>query len=201
MARLDRLGPVAKDVAQAGAAIGREFGFGLLASVTDLPEPQLHEALDRLTNAGLLFVRGTPPEASYIFKHALVQDAAYGTLLRSRRQRLHSRIAATLEDRFPEIVLAQPALLAHHCAEAGLAEKAVAYWLKAGQQALARSAMTEAVAQLRKGLGVLCRSAGRIGAPATGTGSADARWDGIDCHDRLFGGGSGGDPRPSTGAR
>ena len=155
MARLDRLGPAAKDVAQTGAAIGREFGYGLLASITDLPEPQLREALDRLTNAGLLFVRGTPPESSYIFKHALVQDAAYGTLLRSRRQRLHSRIAATLEDRFPEIVLAQPALLAQHCAEAGLAEKAVAYWLKAGQQALARSAMTEAVAQLRKGLDVL----------------------------------------------
>ena len=155
MARLDRLGPAAKDVAQTGAAIGREFGYGLLASVTDLPEPQLREALDRLTNAGLLFVRGTPPQSSYIFKHALVQDAAYGTLLRSRRQRLHARIAATLEDRFPEIVLAQPALLAQHCAAAGLAEKAVAYWLKAGQQALARSAMAEAVAQLRKGLDVL----------------------------------------------
>ena len=111
MARLDRLGPAAKEVAQTGAAIGREFGYGLLASVTDLPEPQLREALDRLTNAGLLFVRGTPPRSSYIFKHALVQDAAYGTLLRGRRQRLHGRIAATLEDRFPEIVLAQPALL------------------------------------------------------------------------------------------
>ena len=155
MARLDRLGPAAKEVAQTGAAIGREFGYGLLASVTDLPEPQLREALDRLTNAGLLFVRGTPPQSSYIFKHALVQDAAYGTLLRSRRQRLHARIAATLEDRFPEIVLAQPALLAQHCAAAGLAEQAVAYWLKAGQQALARSAMAEAVAQLRKGLDVL----------------------------------------------
>ena len=155
MARLDRLGPAAKDVAQTGAAIGREFGYELLASTTDLPEPQLREALDRLTNAGLLFVRGTPPQSSYIFKHALVQDAAYGTLLRSRRQRLHARIAAALEDRFPEIVLAQPALLAQHCAAAGLAEKAVAYWLKAGQQALARSAMTEAVAQLRKGLDVL----------------------------------------------
>ena len=111
MARLDRLGPAAKDVAQTGAAIGREFGYGLLASIADLPEPQLREALDRLTNAGLLFVRGTPPQSSYIFKHALVQDAAYGTLLRSRRQRLHARIAATLEDRFPEIVVAQPALL------------------------------------------------------------------------------------------
>jgi class 3 adenylate cyclase/tetratricopeptide (TPR) repeat protein len=155
MARLDRLGLAAKDIAQTGAAIGREFGFGLLASVIDLAEPQLHEALDRLANAGLLFVRGTPPQSSYIFKHALVQDAAYGTLLRSRRQQLHTRVAVSLEDRFPEIVRTQPALLAQHCAEAELPEKAVVYWLKAGEQALARSAMTEAVAQLRKGLGVL----------------------------------------------
>jgi tetratricopeptide (TPR) repeat protein len=155
MARLDRLGPAAKEVAQSGAAIGREFGYELLASTTDLPEPQLREGLDRLTNAGLLFARGTPPESSYIFKHALVQDAAYGTLLRSRRQRLHARIAATLEDRSSELVLAQPALLAWHCTEAGLSEKAAAYWLKAGQQSLAGSAMMEAVTQLRKGLDVL----------------------------------------------
>ena len=103
----------------------------------------------------MIFRRGTPPDAEYTFKHALVQDAAYSTLLRSRRQQMHARIAATLEDQFPEIVAAQPALLAQHCAEAGLAEKAVVYWLKAGQQALARSAMTEAVAQLRKGLDAL----------------------------------------------
>jgi class 3 adenylate cyclase/predicted ATPase len=158
MARLDRLGSVAKEVAQTGAAIGREFGFELLASVAaDLPQPQLLTALDRLTHAGLLFVRGTPPQSGYTFKHALVQDAAYGTLLRSRRQRLHRRIAATLEDRFPEIVLGQPALLAQHCLSAGLEEKAVDYWLKAGQQALARSATIEAVAQLRRGLEVLSR--------------------------------------------
>ena len=155
MTRLDRLGLVTKDVAQAGAAIGREFGFGLLAAVTDLPEPQLCELLDRLTSAGLLFVRGAPPGSNYIFKHALVQDAAYGTLIRSRRQLLHTRIAESLEDRFPDIVLAQPALLAQHCAQAGLMEKAITYWLKAGQQALGRSAMTEAVIQLRKGLDVL----------------------------------------------
>ena len=150
MARLERLGPAAKDVAQTGAAIGREFGFGLLAFVTDLTEPQLQEALDRLTDSGLLLVRGSPP--TYTFKHALVQDAAYGTLLRNRRQRLHGRIVATLEDRFLEVVSAQPALLARHCAEAGLAEKAVAYWLQAGQQSLDRSAMVEAVTQLGKGL-------------------------------------------------
>ena len=119
MARLDRLGPAAKDTAQTGAAIGREFGFELLVAVTELPEPQLREALDRLTNSGLLFARGAPPQSSYVFKHALVQDAAYGTLLRSRRHRLHGRIAATLEDRFPEIVRAQPALLAQHARRPG----------------------------------------------------------------------------------
>ncbi len=157
MARLDRLGPAAKEVAQTGAAIGREFGFGLLAPISDLPDPQLREALDRLTNAGLLFARGTPPDASYIFKHALVQDAAYGTLLRSRRQLLHSRIATTLEDRFPETALAQPALLAHHCAEAGLAEQAIIYSHRAARQAVARSAMAEAIAQLHQGLEMLAR--------------------------------------------
>ena len=122
---------------------------------TDLPEPQLREALDRLTNAGLLFARGTPPDSNYIFKHALVQDAAYGTLLRSRRQLLHSRIAATLEDRFPEIVLAQPALLAQHCAEAGLVEKAIdllAEGRSAGAGALGDGGGDRPVAQ---GLGVL----------------------------------------------
>jgi class 3 adenylate cyclase/tetratricopeptide (TPR) repeat protein len=155
MARLDRLGLAARDVAQTGAAIGREFGFSLLAFISDLPEPQLRDALDRLTNAGLLFVRGEPPESTYIFKHALVQDAAYSTLLRGRRQRLHSRVAATLEERFSEIVLMQPALLAWHCTEAGLADKAVAYWLQAGRQALVRSAMGEAIVHIRKGLEIL----------------------------------------------
>ena len=120
-----------------------------------MPRQQLDDALAQLVNAELIFRRGTPPDAEYTFKHALVQDAAYGTLLRSRRQQIHARIAATLEDQFPEIVVAQPALLARHCAEAGLAEKAVVYWLKAGQQALARSATTEAAAQLRKGLDAL----------------------------------------------
>ncbi len=155
MARLDRQGPAAKDMAQRAAAIGREFGYELLASIADLPEQQLCEVLHRLTEAGLVFARGTPPQSSYIFKHALVQDAAYSMLLRGRRQQLHARIAAALEDRFPEIVQAQPGLLAQHCAAAGLAKKAVVYWLKAGEEATARSAMTEAVAQLQKGLDVL----------------------------------------------
>jgi class 3 adenylate cyclase/tetratricopeptide (TPR) repeat protein len=154
MARLDRLGS-AKEVAQIGAAIGREFSHALLASVVRETGTELGSALDRLIAAGLLFRQGVPPHASYLFKHALVQDIAYGTLLRSRRQQLRARIAATLEEQFPEIVAGQPALLAQHCAEAGLTEKAAVYWLRAGQQALARSAMTEAVAQLQKGLRVL----------------------------------------------
>jgi tetratricopeptide (TPR) repeat protein len=155
MARLDRLGPAARDAAQTGAAIGREFGYALLTSVTDLSELQLRDALDRLTSAGLLFARGTTPESSYIFKHALVQDAAYGTLLRGRRRRLHARIAATLEERFPEIVIAQPALLGHHYAEAGQVERSIDYFLRAAHRALARSETLEAEAQLGRGLNLL----------------------------------------------
>jgi class 3 adenylate cyclase len=154
LARLDRMVPT-REVAQIAAALGRQFSHELISAVATMPKQQLDDALAQLVRAQLIFRRGTPPDAEYTFKHALVQDASYGTLLRSRRQQLHARIAATLEDQFPEIAVAQPALLAQHCAEAGLAEKAVGYWLKAGQQALARSATTEAVAQLQKGLDVL----------------------------------------------
>ena len=152
LARLDRLAPT-REVAQIAAAIGRQFSYELISSVATMPKQQLEDALAMLVGAELIFRRGTPPDAEYIFKHALVQEAAYGTLLRSRRQQLHARIAATLEDHFPEIVVAQPALLAQNCAEARLPEKALVYWLKAGQQALARSATIEAVAQLQKGSG------------------------------------------------
>ncbi|HZC86508.1 MAG TPA: AAA family ATPase, partial [Steroidobacteraceae bacterium] len=154
LARLDRLAPTS-DVAQIAAALGRQFSHELISAVAAMPRQQLDDALAQLVNAELIFRRGTPPDAEYTFKHALVQEAAYGTLLRSRRQQLHARIASTLEEQFPEIVVAQPALLARHCAEAGLAEKAVVYWLKAGQQALMRSATTEAATQLRKGLDTL----------------------------------------------
>jgi tetratricopeptide (TPR) repeat protein len=154
MARLDRLG-AAKEVAQIGAAIGREFSHALLAAVVRKPEAELASALDRLIAAGLLFRQGVPPHASYLFKHALVQDAAYSTLLRGRRQQLHAGIAAALEGQFPEIVETQPEALALYCAEAGLAEKAVGYWLRAGQQAMKSSAMLEAEAILSKGLDLL----------------------------------------------
>jgi predicted ATPase len=148
MARLDRLGP-AKEVAQIGAAIGREFSHALLATVVCKPDPELASALDRLIGAGLLFRQGVPPYATYLFKHALVQDAAYSTLLRKRRRALHDRIAETLEGQFAMI---QPELLARHCTEAGLIEKAAYLWGKAGQRSLERSAYVEAVEQLTRAL-------------------------------------------------
>jgi class 3 adenylate cyclase/predicted ATPase len=151
MARLDRLGP-AKEVAQIGAAIGREFSHALLASVVRKPEAELGAALDRLIHAGLLFQQGEPPYANYLFKHALVQDAAYGTLLREPRRALHSRIVEILERQFVEIAESQPELLARHCTEAGLTEKAAGLWGKAGQRSLARSALVEAAEQLTRAL-------------------------------------------------
>jgi predicted ATPase len=151
MSRLDRLGP-AKEVAQIGAAVGREFSHALLASVACKPEAELASALNRLVEAGLLFRQGEPPHASYLFKHAPVQDAAYGTLLREPRRALHARIAETLESQFPETAENQLELLAHHCTEAGLIEKATGLWGKAGQRSLARSALVEATAQLNRAL-------------------------------------------------
>ena len=154
MARLDRLGS-AKDVAQIGAAIGREFSHPLLVAVVAEPEAKLQSALDRLITAGLLFRQGVPPHASYLFKHALVQDAAYGTLLRDARRALHARIAGTLERQFAEIAENRPELLARHCSEAGLIEKAALLWGKAGQRSLSRSALLEAVEQLTRALNEL----------------------------------------------
>jgi class 3 adenylate cyclase/predicted ATPase len=151
MARLDRLGP-AKEVAQIGAAIGREFSHPLLAAVACKPEPELVSSLDHLIRAGLLFRQGVPPHATYLFKHALVQDAAYGTLLREARRALHARIAEALESQFVEIEKSQPEILAHHCTEAGLIEKAAGLWGLAGQQSLTRSALVEAAVQLTRAL-------------------------------------------------
>ena len=151
MARLDRLGS-AKEMAQIGAVIGREFSHALLAAVVRKPEAELQSALDRLFAAGLVFRQGVPPHASYLFKHALVQDAAYGTLLRQARRALHAHIAEALETQFAEIVENQPELLARHCTEAGLIEKAALLWGKAGQRSLSRSAMVEAVVQLTRAL-------------------------------------------------
>jgi class 3 adenylate cyclase len=154
--RIDRLAPT-REVAQIAATLGRQFSHELISAVATMPKHQLDDALSKLVRAELIFRRGTPPDAEYTFKHALVQDAAYGTLLRSRRQQLHARVATTLESQFPEIAAAQPTLLAQHCDKADLIEKAIDYRLKAGQKAIEHSAMTEAEAQLRKGLDLLAR--------------------------------------------
>jgi predicted ATPase len=152
MARLDRLGGPAKELAQIAAVIGREFSHALLASVVRQPEAELRSALDRLIAAGLLFRRGVPPHATYLFKHALVQDAAYGTLLREPRRALHARIAETIESEFTETAESQPELLARHWTDAGLTEKSAGLWGKAGQRSLARSALVEAAEQLTRAL-------------------------------------------------
>jgi predicted ATPase len=151
MARLDRLASV-RLVAQIGAAIGREFSYQLLHAVSRLPDEELQAALARLVASELVFQRGRPPEAVYSLKHALVQDAAHGSLLRSTRQRLHAQIAEALEAHSPELMDSQPELFAQHYQEAVLVEKSVAYWGRVGRRSTARSAMAEAVAQFRKGL-------------------------------------------------
>jgi tetratricopeptide (TPR) repeat protein len=155
IARLDRLGPLAKEVGQMGAVLGREFGYELIEQVAQRPADQLRAGLDRLAEAGLLFCRGVAPHSSYLFKHALVQDAAYGTLLRSRRQELHARVAAVLEAHFADLVERQPELLAHHLTAAGDTERAVDQWLKAGQYAAERLAHLEAIRHFERGLATL----------------------------------------------
>jgi class 3 adenylate cyclase/predicted ATPase len=154
MARLDRLGP-AKELAQIGAAIGREFSHTLLAAVALRPEAKLEMQLERLIRAGLLFRQGALPDATYLFKHALVQDAAYGLLLREPRRHLHGRIADALESKFDEIAENKPEVLARHCAEAGHVEKAARLWGKAGQRSAQRSALVEATEQLRRALDLI----------------------------------------------
>ena len=155
MARLDRLGPAAKEIAQIGAVLGREFAYELIEPVAQRPEKELQLSLDRLSDAGLLFCRGTAPHASYLFKHALVQDAAYSTLLRGRLQELHARVAAALEEHFADLVERRPELLAHHLTAAGDTGRAVDQWSKAGQHAAERSAHREAIGHFNRGLASL----------------------------------------------
>jgi class 3 adenylate cyclase/predicted ATPase len=152
MARLDRLGSGAREIAQMGSAIGREFSYELLAAIAQRTEPELRQAVGRLVDAGLVLQRGSLPQAIFLFKHALVQDAAHGTLLRGPRRKLHAQIAEALEAHFPQLMDSQPELFAQHYAEAGLIEKSIAYWGKAGKRSAARSAMAEAAAQFQKGL-------------------------------------------------
>jgi len=151
MARLDRLAPV-REIAQIGAAIGREFSYSLLRALVGRDETALKDALAQLEEAELVFRRGEPPEAVYSFKHALVRDAAYESLLKSRRQQLHGQIARTLEQRFPDVVASEPEIVARHFTEASLVDSAINYWLRAGHLALSRSANAEAVKHLRQGI-------------------------------------------------
>ena len=151
MARLDRQG-LGKPVAQLGATLGREFAYGVLQAVSPLDEVTLQQGLEQLVRAEILYQRGLPPQAQYFFKHALIQEAAYQSVLRSTRQQYHRQIAQVLEERFPEICTAQPALVAHHYTEAGLNAPAVVYWQRAGQRAIEYSAYVEAIAHLRQGL-------------------------------------------------
>jgi predicted ATPase len=151
---LDRLVSV-KDVAQIGATIGREFPYALVAAVAALPEKDLNAALIQLVHAELIFQRGVPPDATYQFKHALVQDAAYSSLVRSRRQQLHGVIGRALVEQFPEIADIEPEIVAHHYAEAGLADAAIDYWQKAGERAIRTSAYLEAVKHITHGVDLL----------------------------------------------
>lgn len=154
MARLDRLATV-KEVAQLGATVGREFSYELLKAISPLDETHLQNGLAQLVEAELLYQRGFPPQTVYLFKHALIQETAYQSLLKSRRQQYHQKVAQVLEERFPETVSTEPELLAHHYTEAGLKRQAVTYWQKAGQRAVHRSANTEAIRHLTKGLDLL----------------------------------------------
>jgi class 3 adenylate cyclase/predicted ATPase len=151
LARLDRLGS-AKAIAQVGAVIGREFSHALVAAVVQKSQRELETELEQLIAAGLLFRQGAPPHVTYLFKHALVQDAAYGTLLRGPRRQLHGRIADVLEKEFYEIVELQPELLAKHCAEAGLNEQAIRYWRRAGERAVRRASNREAIGHFSQAL-------------------------------------------------
>jgi predicted ATPase len=151
MARLDRLGP-AREVAQVGSVIGRGFSYGLLRDVAALEDAPLQAALEKLAEADILLVQGVPPESDYRFKHALVQDAAYENLLKSRRQVLHRRVAEILRDRFADTAAAEPEVLAHHFTQAGLTDAAIEWWGKAGDQALRRSAFQEAISHLGKAI-------------------------------------------------
>src|SRR5258706_8398465 len=150
MARLDRLSAV-RELAQVGAVLGREFSYELLHAISRLDEELLQQGLRQLVEAELIYQRGLPPQAIYLFKHALIQDTAYQSLLKSKRQQLHQQIAQVLADRFPETTQTQPELLAHHYTEADLLTQAIPYWQRAGQEAVQRSAYTEAISHLTKG--------------------------------------------------
>ena len=185
MARLDRLAPV-REVAQIGAAIGREFSYPLLSAVAQQPDDRLTEALDRLVRAELVFGRGEVPEAVYTFKHALVQEAAYASLLRERRRQLHARIAQALEGAFPEVAETQPELVAHHYAAAGLAAPAIDYYRRAAERAMAASANADAITHLTKGLELIASLAGIVRADLAGDRLPPRARPPAYCHTRVW---------------
>jgi class 3 adenylate cyclase len=154
MARLDRM-EGGRDLAQLAATLGREFSYELLAAVAGVDEPTLQAELAKLVQAEILYPKGRIPRCTYIFKHALLEDALYNTLVKTKRQQFHGRIAETLEARFPQTTATQPELVAHHLTEAGLAEAAIGYWLKAGLRSRQRSAENEAIGHLTRGLTLL----------------------------------------------
>jgi predicted ATPase len=166
IARLDRLGP-AREVAQIGSVIGRGFSYKLLNAIAGMDDAPLEAALEKLSDADIVLVEGVPPESDYRFKHALIQDAAYENLLKSRRQVLHRRIAETLRDRFADRAAAEPEVLAHHFTQAGMTDAAIEWWGRAGDQALRRSAFQEAISHLGKAIEMADKSAGA--APQTAT--------------------------------
>jgi predicted ATPase len=186
MARLDHL-VSAKGVAQIGATIGRQFAYELLQAVSQLDEVTLQREIGRLVEAEIVYHRGVPPQATYTFKHALIQDTAYQSLLKNTRQQYHQRIAQALEEQFPAAVTHQPELLAHHYTEAGLAAQAVGYWQRAGECSHARSAYVEAVSHLTKGLELLTTLPGT---PERAQQELDMQiypWPSIDDHPGLWG--------------
>ena len=160
MGRLDRLGPAAKEVAQVGSVIGREFGYALLRAVHPIAESELDAAVAKLVDAELVYAQGLPPEATYTFKHALIQDTAYASLLKSRRRALHGRVAKALVEHAADLGAAPPELLAQHYTEAGEIEPAVAAWLRAGERGHERGANAEAERHLRRGLAAAGHAAG-----------------------------------------
>jgi predicted ATPase len=173
-ARLDRLGR-AREVAQVGSVIGSRFSYGLLRTLIGMEEAALQAALEQLAEADILLVQGVPPDCDYRFKHALIQDAAYENLLKSRRQVLHRRVAEILRDRFPETAAAEPEALAHHFTQAGLTDGAIEWWGKAGDQALRRSAFQEAISHLGKAIEMADKTGEGTSAAATASVSATAQ--------------------------
>jgi class 3 adenylate cyclase/predicted ATPase len=174
MARLDRLGP-AREVARVGSVIGRGFSYGLLRTLAGMEDAALQAALEQLAEADILLVQGLPPDSDYRFKHALIQDAAYENLLKSRRQVLHRRVAEILRDRFPGAAATEPEVLAHHFTQAGLTDAAIEWWGKAGEQALRRSAFQEAISHLGKAIEMADKTGEGTSAPATPSASANQR--------------------------